>query len=194
MQIMAADLFATGNLPLGTEIDALDLTDSVPSALELGAYDAVVVWSSGVTPFAYADSLGNALGQYADAGGGVVIAIGAILDNAWGLGGTIMTAGYCPLHKTSMAGISGARTLDVSTISFPYHPIFNGTDVQNFAFTGGNFLPAPPLDTGAILLAADSQGANSIAINMYLAQEFAAEMANVITFTGNALLFVGGAF
>jgi hypothetical protein len=57
------------------------------------------------------------------------------------------------------------RLIDDESLTYPLHPIFNGTDVRNLVFFANNNTSNPVLDATATLIALDNYGANAIAIN-----------------------------
>jgi hypothetical protein len=189
--------------PLGTEIGFVNLIDSVPSLETFLKYDATLCWTIG-TP-ASAAAIGNVLADYVDNGGGLVLAQGAFSQTGQGpIGGRIMTTGYSPLIPGPASIDTNIHYLDSSSLTMPLHPMFNGTDVDNFRiFFQPNF-SNPELDPTATLLGLDTGGNNAIAINAaenvvgvnmtgawWFNYEFYTES---IQFMANALVYVGGGF
>jgi hypothetical protein len=201
LQQMAVIAFRDALFPLGSEIHTVDVSDSVPPLPLLRDYDAVLYWQQ--TPTNYVDSLSNILGDYVDAGGGLVLCQWVFTTYAgYGLGGKLATYGYSPLTETPVSNIPGNRQIDFSSLSFPLHPIFNRTDVQNLVYHGWTNYSSPGLAPGATLIALDNNGDNAIAINA---------AGNIIGFNNwpnwtsdsypeaekllaNMLLYVAGAF
>jgi hypothetical protein len=200
LEDLAISFFALGAFPIGSEIEFFDSRDSIPPLSVLQQYDAVLVYL-GSTGQNFVDSLGNVLADYVDAGGGVVL--GAYyLSDTWKMTGRIMTAGYSPLASAAEAG-RGDRQLDETTISFPLHPVFNGTDVSSLTLWGNNNISDPVLASGATALAMDVFGAPAVAVNangriMAVNTDFgnAAELGydDAIQLVANCLLFVADAF
>jgi hypothetical protein len=114
-----------------------------------------------------------------------------------------MTAGYSPFATASTAtGQAGDRIIDINSLTFPLHPVFNGTDVSNLFYEGGGFLSNPVLNTGATLLATNDNGHNALAIsangriigsNIWVLGTFSdPTQTDARKLLANALLFVGG--
>lgn len=185
--------------PIGTELDYLYLNLAVPELSVLKEYD-VVFFHTNSTP-SDADSLGDVLADYVDSGGGLVMTEFSF-STIWAVGGKLMTSGYCPFQVADGAGTAGDRQIDPASVSIPIHPIFNGADINNLVYwSNGNFAD-PPLDAGATLLAADTGGANAIAINedgniialnmyAYYLNETYYSSAKVMA---NSCLYVAGAY
>ncbi|MFC1584981.1 M4 family metallopeptidase [Fibrobacterota bacterium] len=115
-----SDIFSAGLLGLSSVsgLDVLNGELSTPNLSYLQSYDVVVVsanasWSDPVL-------LGNTLADYADAGGKLILMVGAIANTgAYGLGGRIITPAYLPM---AMAGPGSAS----ASVSFVPHPITDG--------------------------------------------------------------------
>ncbi len=157
-----AGAFACGGFPLGTVINYLSMSSSTPELTFLRAYDVVVAYSNGT--FDDGEAVGDVLADYVDAGGKLVI-LQYALTTTWAINGRIMTAGYSPLRPAAIASISGNRSISYNSLTFPLHPIFNGTDVTNLVFFANSNTSNPALDATATLIALDDKGANAIAIN-----------------------------
>ena len=120
LQELAMDIFSMGLFPLGSVVNIVDVTDSIPPHSFLDEYDAVLVWTtSAVTDPA---ALGDRLAEYVDVGGGVVIGQMSFVDGT-GLQGEIMSAGYSPLQSSPSVGTADARKIDFFSVSMPLHPI-----------------------------------------------------------------------
>jgi hypothetical protein len=155
--------------PLGSQIDWINLRSSTPPVSTFLAYDVVYTFSLNL----YADPVlaGDRLADYVDAGGKVVITQFAYsIANIPGadkgpLKGRIMTTGYSPLTAGMPNGNLAEKKIDVSSLDFPLHPIFNFVhdDIIDF-FAQGDF-GDPGLDPTATLLAKDITGDNVVAIN-----------------------------
>lgn len=195
--------FKESLFPLGTEIHFVSLMDSVPGLETFLEYDATLCWTAG-TP-AYPESIGDVLADYVDMGGGLVLAQGAYTISTLGpIGGRIMTEGYSPLIPGPSSGDNNAHILDPNSIALPMHPMFNGTDVDNFQLFHQPQYSNPTLDGTATVLALDKMGVVAIAINAaenvvgintagqwtFLADLYPESRK----FMANALMFVGGAF
>jgi len=199
LQAVAIDLFSRGLFPLGSVINIVDVTDSIPPLSFLSEYDAVLVWTT--SPVTDPVMLGERLAEYVDDGGGVVIGQMSFVDG-WALLGRFMSD-YSPLQPTASTGIAVARQIDFNSVSLPLHPILNGVNLRVFPFYSTNQWSNPSLDIGATLIAKDTpSGANAIAVN-------AAGNVIGLNMSGNhmrggyseppklivnALLFVAGAF
>jgi len=195
--------FKESLFPLGTEIHFANLMDSVPALETFLEYDATYCWTVG-TP-THRDSIGDVLADYVDMGGGLVLAQGAYTISSLGpIGGRIMTEGYSPLIPGPSSGDNNPHVLDPNSIALPMHPMFNGTNVDNFQLFDQPQFSNPTMDSPATLLALDKIGVVVIAIN---AAENVVGINTVGTWTfnhqfypeprkltANALMFVGGAF
>jgi hypothetical protein len=84
----------------GGVVDYFDARAGTPSAVVLAGYDCVFTHPE----FAYSDmnAFGDALANYVDAGGRVILGVYCTYTSGSSLGGRIMTPGYCPV--TSPAG------------------------------------------------------------------------------------------
>ncbi len=197
-----AGAFAYGAFPLGTEIDYFDIRSTAPDLAALREYDVVVAHTNSSTTVAAA--VGNNLADYVDGGGKVILLEYAFLSSI-AITGRMATAGYSPFTAAAGASISGDRYISYSSLSFPLHPIFNGTDVKNLRFFANTNTPNPGLDPTATLIALDDKGANAIAINadgniiaMGISGASVAWDVNTYPHSGvlvaNACLFLAGAF
>lgn len=200
-----AGAFGCGALPMGTEIDYVSMVTEIPPVSLLRGYDVVFVY----TNYAPADPIGvgDMLADYVDAGGRLVLTQTCFSTGTggsnWAITGRIMTDGYSPLWPAAGDNVSATRTIDYSSLSFPLHAIFNGTDVRNLEFFANSYTSSPPLDPTATLIALDNTGANAIAISangrvMALCTHGAvwdnADRPYEGKLMANACLFMGGAF
>jgi hypothetical protein len=159
-----ASIYSYGAFPLGTEVDYFETRSAAPALTTLREYDVVVAYTNSLTSVGTA--IGDVLADYADAGGKVVLLqYSFTLQATLPIQGRIMTAGYSPLQPAPAANILSNRSIDDESLTYPLHPIFNGTDVRNLVFFANNNTSNPALDATATLIALDSQGANAIAIN-----------------------------
>ena len=158
--------------PVGSELNYVNLKDSVPSLATFKKYDVVFVWS--INPFIDPVLTGNRLADYVDGGGSVVISQFSMSEHplpsaAKGpMRGRIMTPGYCPLTVGTVNSANDNnenKKIAVQSLDFPLHPIFNfaNDDTINY-FTQSDFSD-PGVDGTATLLAKDTKGDNAIAIN-----------------------------
>jgi len=154
-----------GGLVIGTIVNGVVITDSVPPVSVLSGYDAILIYT-GVPPI-YPDSLGDALADYVDAGGGVVVGVPANLTSSgYEVTGRFATPGYSPwVHTASTGNATSPRTIDFSSLSQPLHKIFNGTDPLNMTLATTPTDPNPGVEATATLIALDSEGINCIAVN-----------------------------
>ncbi len=122
---VAAKLAGTGRFG---QVLVHDLTASTPSLADLQQVDAVLVFSD--DPFADAVALGDALADYLDGGGGVVLATFSFYDGGgYGIEGRILDDGYLPLDTDHYG--SGAQLLLVPDVAG--HELLDGVAY----FTGG---------------------------------------------------------
>lgn len=144
-------------------ISASDLTDvsacgSAPTLASLSNFSAVLVWSN----FPYGDpvGLGNVLADFADAGGGVVLATYSFTQ-PWRIDGRILTPGYSPFGVSFSAnGCTGTLSLANSNTSSPLmQGVSAGPYFCNFNYTN------PPLQAGATVIAVDTGGNRVVAVN-----------------------------
>ena len=199
LQALAIDVFSMGLLPLGSVINVVDVTDSIPPLAFLNDYDAVLVWTTANVTDPV--GLGSRLADYVDAGGGVVIGQMSFVNGA-GLQGRIMSAGYSPLQSAVSVGVPFNRKIDFASVATPLHPILNGVNMLNFRFFSTSQWSNPGLASGATRVALDDTGANAIAINAsgsvigvnmsgHLTRGSYSEPPKLVV---NSLLFVAGAF
>ncbi len=195
--------FKESLFPLGTEIHFASLMDSVPGLETFLEYDATFCWTAG-TP-AYPDSIGDVLADYVDMGGGLVLAQGAYtISNLGPIGGRIMTEGYSPLIPGPPSADNNPHVLEPNSIALPMHPMFNGTNVDNFHLFHQPQFSNPTMDATATLLALDEMGVivtainaaeNVVGINTVGQWSFNPQLyPEPRKFMANALMFVGGAF
>ncbi len=151
-------LIASGNFVSVTVINAGATT---PTAMDLQAFDAVLVWSN----FSFADpvALGDRLADYVDDGGGVVIAVFANSTATLGksLSGRWKTANYDVVPVAG--GTTSGSVATLGTIQDPAHPIMAGVT----SFDGGSS-SFRPTDTSLIpsgtLIARWSDGSTLVAV------------------------------
>lgn len=127
---------------LGEQVDYLDASSSTPTLAQLQAYKGVFTWAN----YSYANSIGfgDALADYVDAGGRVVL--GAYFPYFIGnfLEGRIRTAGYAPVTSTTSlssgplsysgdgtgplwAGVSNYESYNVDDTVLQGNGVLNGT-------------------------------------------------------------------
>ncbi len=80
-------------------VDYYDARISTPSLAQLSRYDAVITWPN--YPYANRVAMGDALADYVDIGGKVILGGFCWYTNGNSLGGAIITGGYSPLNTTT---------------------------------------------------------------------------------------------
>jgi hypothetical protein len=140
------------------EIDMLN-NPSTLTLTDLQPYSAVLVWTD--YNFTYPSMIGDALKQFVDAGGGVVLSTYCFTTD-WAIQGGILDANYSPFLPASTQSVSG--TLDMSSITDAGHPIFAGI-VNAPTYWWNEHYSNPSLNTGGRLLAKDTYGNNLLAEN-----------------------------
>jgi len=123
-------------------VDTFDVSSSTPSLSTLLNYDAVLVWSN--VDFFDRVALGDVLADYADLGGGVVLATFVWYGPSYDLEGRIM-ADYSPFAQAGPNLYKNA-SLDVYTVG---HPIMEGVSAVR-----GHYRDDVTLTAGAELVAA----------------------------------------
>ncbi len=120
-----------------SSVTILHAGETTPTPTQLSAFDAVIVWSN----FAFADpgALGDALADYVNAGGGVVLATFANSSETAGraLGGRWVSHEY---EVIPSAGGTATGPAALGTILEPGHPIMQG--VASFSGGSSSFRPA----------------------------------------------------
>lgn len=86
-------------LPAGSVVDYYDARNGTPDATLLSTYNAVHTWAN----YAYFNNtaMGDALADFADGGGRVVLGAFCTYCSGNYLSGRIMTAAYCPVNSPS---------------------------------------------------------------------------------------------
>jgi hypothetical protein len=119
--------------------------EATPTLAQLEQYSAVLVYSDAT--FNDNVGMGNVLADYADAGGGVVIASFGLNANSFGIAGRLLTGGYLPL--TTGTQTSGTELTLVA--DQPTHPILHG--VASFDGGTASYHNLVTTNTGANLIA-----------------------------------------
>jgi hypothetical protein len=135
---------------LFTQVDVHDASTYTPTLAELQQYSAVLVFSQ--VSFNNSAALGDVLADFADAGGGVVVATFAFNNTSIALNGRIFSDGYLPF--TQAAQVSG--TLRTLIPDVPTHPILAG--VNTFDGGSGSYHETVSLTAGAFQVAHWSNG------------------------------------
>ena len=171
MREMVVIAYRDHMFPPGSTVHYVNLRDSVPALATFKQYDAILVWSINLMLDPVAT--GNRLADYADAGGGVVVAQFGLSEHAvpgaakGPLRGRIMTQGYCPLTIGLVTGGNNPtnKQIAVSSLGFPLHPIFNFVNDGAINYFSQSDFSDPGVDPTATLLAKDTTGDNALAIN-----------------------------
>jgi len=110
-------------------VTAVIITVVTPTAVELGAFDSVLVFTNS-TPLSSV-GLGNSLATYVDSGGGVVLTMFSLRAGAANrtIEGRFLTDNYYCIQRTIGGLVSGASTL--GTVHVPSSPLLDG--VANFS-------------------------------------------------------------
>ena len=169
-KLAATGLFGSVTLFNAT---AFNPTGGTPTPAQFAQWDAVLVWSN--DSFDDAVAMGNALADYADSGGGVVVAVFAntstnaarFLQGRWQTGGP--GGGYIAIPQN---GNFTQGTGQLGQVLIPGHPIFAGvnsfvTGVGMFKGGGifGGYRPTNTnLTPGSVKVAAWNTGHTLIAL------------------------------
>ncbi len=129
------------------------------TAANLEPYDVVLInnntrWSAAGANI----SVGNALADYVDAGGAVIVNNFAHDNTGWELGGRFITGGYSPFLAAT-ADRSGTSTL--GTVHLPDHPVMDGVS----AVTNQFLWQVIGVDSGADRIADWHDGSVFVAAN-----------------------------
>jgi len=136
----------------GGIVDYVDPRTASPSLATLQGYDCVYTWANS----GYADSVGfgDALADYVDGGGSVVLGVFTTYTTGNSLGGRIMTAGYSPVtsptgtnHGTSSSYAGDGTTFlhdSVMAYECQYRDYLalQGTGVQDGSYADGEIAHA----------------------------------------------------
>ena len=158
--LVGTGLFAVPDLPARA-------ASSTPTLAELQAHDAVLLWSG--APWDDPAALGDALADYIDGGGAVVLAAPSLLVGA-GPGGRFASGGYSPVVEAAAAAVQGDVDLDASDAS---HPALLGLlDVRFPDVSQGNPALAPAgeavaVDSGGNLVLASTCDRSVLAVNLH---------------------------
>lgn len=148
---VTAKIAGTGMIP---RVDFLSATagNPVPTSAKLRSYQSVMLFSdSGFTDNV---GMGNALADYIDQGGGVVVQTFAFATNGGlGISGRALTGGYLPFTEGSYSSPGGLTLVKV----LPSHPLLDG--VTSFSGGTSSYLNTPiALASGATLVAQWNNG------------------------------------
>ncbi|MHB1483430.1 MAG: InlB B-repeat-containing protein [Saccharofermentanales bacterium] len=131
-----------------SQVDAISLSSATPTLGMLKQYNAVFLYTNGST-FSDSTPWGDVLADYADYGGGIVMATFAYMTpgGSMGVGGRISTDGYLPFTQTS----SGSEYYQTLVADVASDPILNGVN----SFNGGesSYHCTISLASGATLIA-----------------------------------------
>lgn len=164
--LVATGLFSSTDFDIIDEPDTLILEELIP-------YNSILVWTD--SDFPDAENVGDVLKQYVDAGGGVVLSTYG-LSNNWAIAGGILDPGYSPFLPATQQSVSG--TLDMSSITNTSHPIFAGIGYAPTYWSNSNY-SNPPLNTGGVLLASDTDG------NRLVAENANGKVVGIVVFPSN---------
>jgi hypothetical protein len=144
-KILASDV-------IGDPIDIFNVRSGTPTAAQLKAYRAVLVFSDD-PGFADPTTLGNLLADYVDNGGGVVIAPFATAQPGLVITGRFATGNYSPVLFASQ---NQNTHLTIGTREVPTHPLLQG--VGTFDGGSSSFYTTGTRRPGAIAVADWSNG------------------------------------
>ncbi|QDV05915.1 hypothetical protein Poly30_14180 [Planctomycetes bacterium Poly30] len=193
-----AYLQATGSF---LAVDVVDCTSTTPTLTDLASYDSVLTWSN--TDYFDKDALGDVFADYADAGGGVVVAVFANTTTGTNrfLGGRWATGGY-EIILPAQGNTSNSSSL--GTILDPTHPLVQGVTSISASSAFRPLVGTPILQGTVIAEWADGAamavaGAASNRVDLGLYPPSSNCSSGFWDFTGdgdvlvaNALLFVAG--
>jgi hypothetical protein len=137
-------------------VDLISVTGgaAIPSLAQLCRYQALLVFTD--ENFTDPVATGNALADYVDQGGGVVLQTFAFITNGsatYGIQGRISTNGYLPFTATSTAYPANLTTVK----DLPQHPLLDGVNTFNGGTTSFQNNPMST-NTGAFQVAHWSNG------------------------------------
>lgn len=132
---------------------------------DLAGFDALIIASNSI--FSESTNIGNVAGQFADAGGGVVLTE-FVFQGQWALGGQIMTPGYSPFTIDPLSGGYNINSNLGVTVD-PASPLFAGVNTANVttqfqaqvALQAGATLVAS-WDSGRLAIGFDDLGGNAV--------------------------------
>jgi len=108
-------------------VDAVRIDGSSLDPIDLAAYDAVLLYTDATV--ANPQAIGDALADYVDAGGGLVVAMTSYDPTAgFGVGGRVVADGYLPFALGPFA--QSATQLSLVALD-PSHPLLYGVNVVN---------------------------------------------------------------
>jgi VCBS repeat-containing protein len=145
---------------LFAQIDIFNANAGTPTLAQLQQYDSVLTWSN----ICYQNnvSLGNNLADYADGGGGVVVATFSLYptNSCVGISGRLSSGGYLPFTQQNYAYCCyGEKTLIKDDA---LHPILSNVNSFNGGF--GSYITNTSLTSGASLLAHWNTGEPLVAV------------------------------
>lgn len=138
-------------------VDKFDLSNVAPTAAELGAYDAV--WIFGDSQSYDTHDLGDALADYMDSGGGVVIAPAVFTDEY--VEGRYTDEGYAPFELADTSWFGGSYSLLVP--DEPDHAVLDGVTLAS-AGSGSNVMYVRAAATATLVAHWDVEDVPAVAV------------------------------
>lgn len=193
---VALAIYGVGAFVDGSDVAVFNGNTGTPVLADLSPYDVVVVYSnSGWTDQA---ATGDALADYVDAGGRVVLMQGVFTSGTYALAGRIMTDTYSPFDVAAFSGDGTDRSIDINSVTLPPHAVFTGLNLTTWAGAGINVSAPPVLGTGTVI-AAFTNGHNGVGINVgetvmaiNLFGQYAISDPDIAKLAANAALFLTG--
>ena len=152
-----------------SQVDLFDAGNNTPTLSQLQQYDVVFCFAGGWWSDAVA--MGNALADYEDAGGVVVVGTYAWDNNGpQNLQGRWMTGGYTPYNSTDQQ----LSTYNTANITDPSHPLMRGVTGLSAAYrndltlTSGATAVATWTDGPPAVAFKINNGRTAVGINTYL--------------------------
>ncbi len=138
-------------------VEKYELSNVAPTAAELGAYDAV--WIFGDSQSYDPHDLGDALADYVDGGGGVVIAPAVFTDKY--IDGRYIDEGYAPFTLIDSSGFSGSYAVLVP--DQPDHAVLDGVTLAS-AGSGSNVMYVTTSPTATLVAHWDATDSPAVAV------------------------------
>ncbi|HEU5181952.1 MAG TPA: choice-of-anchor D domain-containing protein [Candidatus Polarisedimenticolia bacterium] len=172
-------------------VDVVDILSSVPSPAVLAGYDAVLVAVN--NPPSNPSGVGDALADYVDGGGGVVMTLASFIPG-WEVTGRLRSGGYLPV-----VGVGGPIGSSILGSFDAAHPIMEGVSTAS-----GDLLGDVTLASGASLVASwdngepfvATKGLHVVAVNAFFADsgfwsgDVPRLLRNAVLFSRNAVTWL----